>query len=139
MHPDIYRRVVIPRYAELWKPIHAAGKKVLFCSDGNFMEFARDVAQAGADGFIFEPCNDFGTMADWFGETHCLVGSFVDCRDLTLGHWNAVQHCIDKTYESLAKCRGAILAVGNHLPPNIPGKMLDKYFDAILPRLVRQA
>ena len=25
MYPDIYRTVIIPRYAELWKPIHAAG------------------------------------------------------------------------------------------------------------------
>ena len=137
MHPDIYRRVIIPRYAELWKPIHAAGKKILFCSDGNFMEFARDVAQAGADGFIFEPCNDFGIMADWFGKTHCLVGSGVDCRDLTLGHWDEVLKSLGKTQESLAKCRGAIVAVGNHLPPNIPGKMLDKYFDCLLPQLVR--
>ncbi len=137
LHPDFYRRIIIPRYAELWKPLHAAGKKVLFCSDGNFIEFARDVAQAGADGFIFEPCTDFATMAEWFGSTHCLVGSCVDCRDLTLGHWDEVQKCLDRTQQSLAKCRGAIVAVGNHLPPNIPDEMLDKYFDALLPRLVR--
>ena len=37
------------RYAELWKPLHAAGKKVLFCSDGNFTEFAADIVAAGAD------------------------------------------------------------------------------------------
>ena len=137
MNPDIYRRVIIPRYAELWKPIHEAGKKLLFCSDGNFMEFARDVAAAGADGFIFEPCNDFGTMVDWFGKTHCLVGSFVDCRDLTLGHWDEVKKCLAKTQEALSRCRGAILAVGNHLPPNIPEEMLDQYFDCLLPRLAR--
>ena len=28
MRPPIYREMIIPRYAELWKPIHAAGKKV---------------------------------------------------------------------------------------------------------------
>ena len=37
LHPDVYRCVIIPRYAELWKPLREAGKKVLFCSDGNFM------------------------------------------------------------------------------------------------------
>jgi hypothetical protein len=137
MRPDIYRKVIIPRYAELWKPLHAAGKKVLFCSDGNFMDFADDVAEAGADGFIFEPCNDFGFMADNFGQTKCLVGSFVDCRDLTFGKKDDVRKSIDRTFASLARCKGAIVAVGNHLPPNIPGDMLDFYFEYLLPRLKR--
>lgn len=137
MHPDIYRRVIIPRYAELWKSLHAAGKKVLFCSDGNFMEFAADLAVAGADGFIFEPCNDFDFMADNFGQTKCLVGSFVDCRDLTFGKADIVRKCIDRTIESLARCKGAILAVGNHLPSNISAAMLDCYFAYLLPRLKR--
>lgn len=138
MNPDIYRKVIIPRYAELWKPIHDAGKKVLFCSDGDFTEFTRDVAEAGADGFIFEPCMDYGHMVDNFGQTHCLVGSFVDCRDLTFGKWHKVQADIDRTFERLADCKGAIVAVGNHLPPNIPDEMLDKYFDYMLPKLKRE-
>lgn len=135
MHPDIYRKIIIPRYAELWKPIHEAGKKVLFCSDGNFMEFFGDLAEAGADGFIFEPCNDFGFVVDNFGKTKCIVGSFVDCRDLTFGKWDKVRKDIDKTFERLNDCKGAILAVGNHMPPNIPEFMMDRYFDYLLPKL----
>ena len=78
MNPEIYRKVIIPRYAELWKPIHKAGKKLLFCSDGNFMQFAPDVAEAGADGFIFEPCNDchnkltvYPLCVTWDGRSGC--------------------------------------------------------------------
>lgn len=138
MNPDIYRKVIIPRYAELWKPIHAAGKKVLFCSDGNFTEFTADVAEAGADGFIFEPCMDFGRMVANFGQSHCLAGSFVDCRDLTFGKWDKVRADIDNTFERLAVCKGAIVAVGNHLPANIPDDMLDRYFDHLLPKLKRE-
>lgn len=137
MNPDIYRSVIIPRYAELWKPIHEAGKKVLFCSDGNFMEFAEDVAAAGADGLIFEPCNDFGVMVEKFGKTKCLVGSFVDCRDMTFGNWDTVKKQIDDTFEKLSGCKGAILAVGNHVPANIPDEMMDKYFEYLIPRLKR--
>ena len=137
MHPEVYRKAIIPRYAELWKPIHRVGKKVLFCSDGNYMEFARDLADAGADGFIFEPCNDFDWMVDRFGQTHCLVGSFVDCRDLTFEKWDKVQRDLDRTFQRLADCKGAILAVGNHMPPNIPDSMLDRYFGYLLPRLAR--
>ena len=137
MHPDIYRRVIMPRYAELWKPIHEAGKKVLFCSDGNLTEFAGDLDEAGADGLIFEPCNDFDFMVDNFGKTKCLVGSFVDCRDLTFGKWDKVRRDIDRTFERLSDCKGAILAVGNHLPANIPDVMLDRYFEYLLPKLER--
>ena len=137
MHPRIYRTVIIPRYAELWKPLHEAGKKVLFCSDGNFMEFAGDIVDAGADGLIFEPSNDFDFMVRNFGQSVCLAGSFVDCRALTFSHWDVVRRQIDRTFERLADCRGAIVSVGNHMPPNIPQDMMDRYFDYLLPRLVR--
>ena len=137
MNPEIYRKAIVPRYAELWKPLHAAGKKVLFCSDANFMEFAEDVAEAGADGFIFEPMTDFEFMVERFGSSHCLAGSCVDCRDLTFGKWDKVQADIERTFELLEKCRGAIVATGNHLPANIPPEMMDRYIQALLPRLER--
>ncbi|HOK30187.1 MAG TPA: uroporphyrinogen decarboxylase family protein [bacterium] len=127
MRPEIYRKVIIPRYAELWKPLHRSGKKVLFCSDGNFMEFAEDILNSGADGLIFEPCNDFGFMVERFGGSTVLVGSFVDCRDLTFGKWEVVRASIDKTVELAKKFKGIMFAVGNHLPPNIPSEMMERY------------
>ena len=129
MHPDIYRRIIIPRYAELWKPLHEAGKKVLFCSDGNFMEFAADIVEAGADGLIFEPDNDWEFMTREFGSTTVLVGSAVDCRDMAFADWETVRRSIDRTLELAADCKGVILAVGNHLPANIPAEMMDRYIE----------
>lgn len=138
LSPDYVRSAIIARYAELWKPLHAAGKKVLFCSDGDFSLFVDDLAAAGADGFIFEPCVDFGMMVERFGTSHCLVGSYVDCRDLTFGLWDKVAQDIDRTFKALERCKGAIVAVGNHLPANIPEAMLDRYFAAVQPRLARR-
>jgi hypothetical protein len=135
MHPDIYRRIIIPLYADLWKPLRAAGKKILFCSDGDFTEFAGDIVDAGADGLIFEPLVDFGRMVDAFGGTTCLVGSYVDCRDLTFGNYAKVRQDIDRTFDKLAGCRGAILAVGNHLPGNIPAEAMDGYMRYLGTRL----
>jgi hypothetical protein len=137
MHPDMYRKAIIPRYAELWKPLHAAGKKVVFCSDGNYTDFAADIVEAGADGLSFEPCNDYGFMVERFGGSHCLVGSCVDCRDLTFGLWEKVKGDIDRTMDLLGKCRGAILCVGNHLPANIPDEMLNRYMKELRPGLRR--
>lgn len=127
MKPEIYRKMIIPRYAELWKPLKKAGKKVLFCSDANFMEFAGDVVNAGADGLIFEPCNDFRFMVERFGGTHVLVGSCVDCRDMTFGTWDTVRRSVDRSLEMARECKGVILAVGNHIPANVPDGMLDRY------------
>jgi len=127
MHPDIYRHVIIPRYAELWKPLHDAGKKVLFCSDGNFTMFMQDLANAGADGFIFEPMNDFEWVVERFGDSHCLIGSCVDCRTMAFASWEKVRAEMDRTFELAKRCRGLIFAVGNHMPANIPEEMMDKF------------
>ena len=137
MNPEIYRTVIIPRFAELWKPIHRAGKKVLFCSDGTFTEFAADIVEAGADGLIFEPCNDFGFMVERFGNSQCLVGSCVDCRDLTFNRWSKVEADIDRTFALLERCRGAIVAVGNHLPANIPDDVMTRYLAEVRARVRR--
>lgn len=127
MRPEIYRSVLIPRYAELWKPLKRAGKKVLFCADGDFREFAADVVAAGADGLIFEPVMEFGEMAEKFGQTTVLVGSAVDCRDLTFGSWETVRAAVDRSLALARRCRGVILATGNHLPANIPAPILEQY------------
>ena len=127
MRPEIYRSMIIPRYAELWKPLKRAGKKVLFCADGDFREFAADIVAAGADGLIFEPVMEFGEMVEKFGQTTVLVGSAVDCRDLTFGSWETVRAAIDRSLELARGCRGVILATGNHLPANIPAAMLEQY------------
>lgn len=127
VHPDFYRKAILPRYAELWKPLHRAGKKLIFCSDGDFRAFAGDVVAAGADGLIFEPVMDFSEMVERFGQSTVLIGSAVDCRDLTFGKWDQVRKGLDRTFDLAAKCKGLVLAVGNHLPPNVPEEMLEKY------------
>lgn len=137
MHPDVYRQVIIPRYRELWKPLHLAGKRVLFCSDGTFIEFMDDLADAGADGFIFEPSNDFASVVERYGSSHVLIGSAVDCRDMTFGSWETVRRGIDHTLALAAKSDGLIIAVGNHIPANVRDDMLEKYLTYLVSRLER--
>ena len=133
MYPEYYRKVIIPRYAELWKPLHAAGKKVIFCSDGTFTECAEDLVAAGADGLCFEPSNDFQFMAERFGDSTCLIGSFVDCRDMAFHTWDVVRDTIDRTLDlANQKCKGLIFAVGNHIPANVPDEMLDNYIKHLM-------
>jgi hypothetical protein len=56
-----------------------------------------------------------------------LVGSAVDCRDLTFGSWETVRATLDRSLDLARRCRSVILATGNHLPANIPAPILEQY------------
>jgi len=129
IHPDFYRKVITPRYADLWKVLHEAGKKVLFCSDANWIDFLDDIVEAGADGFIFEPMMPLDPIVEKYGQTHVIVGSKVDCRTLTFGSMDEVQKEIDTTIALTQNCPGFMFAVGNHIPSNVPVDTAMGYID----------
>jgi uroporphyrinogen-III decarboxylase len=83
-------------------------------------EFIDDIADAGADGFIYEPMTDFDYMVEKYGDSKVIVGSKVDCRTLTFGNQDDIRREIDATLEVAFDCPGFVFAVGNHLPSNIP-------------------
>ncbi len=107
----------------------AAGKKVLFCSDGTVAMFIEDIADCGADGFIFEPSNDFEKLVKTFGGTHMLAGGAVDCRTMTFGSWDQVKAEIDRTLALTGGLPGIMLAVGNHIPADIADEMCMRYME----------
>ena len=41
-----------------------SGKKIMFCSDGNFDEFVDDIAATGVHGFVFEPLTDLADTSE---------------------------------------------------------------------------
>jgi len=129
MHPSFYREAIFPYYKKLWKTLHDAGKKVLYCSDGNFSEFIDDIADAGADGFIFEPTTDIDHIVEKYAKTKVIVGSKVDCRTLTFGNKEQIKHEIDETLKIAKKCPGFVFAVGNHIPSNVPVENALYYYD----------
>lgn len=127
--PSFYRNVLFPRYQELWKPLKAAGKRILFCSDANWDTFVPDIANAGADGFIIEPIMDLNAIVSAYGQSHVIVGSKVDCRTLTLGTQEDIRAEVDATLTLARHCPGFIAAVGNHIPSNVPIENALYYFD----------
>lgn len=129
MDPAFYRRVIFPRYAELWKQVRSVGKKLLYCSDGNFTPFIDDVFAAGADGIIFEPVTDLDYICGNYGKTKVIVGSKLDCRTLTFGTRAQIQAEIDATLKLALNCPGFMFAVGNHIPSNLPVENALFYFD----------
>ncbi len=129
MSPDFYRNAIFPLYKKIWEPIKKKNKKVLFCSDGKYDMFMEDIAECGADGFIFEPVNDFDWIVQRFGKTHVIIGSKSDCRTLAFGKWEDVKREIDETLAVAKKCPGFFYAVGNHMPANISDEMCDLFIN----------
>jgi hypothetical protein len=129
LDPAFYRSVIFPRYAALWAPLKAAGIKVLYCSDADWSMFLGDIAEAGANGFIFEPMVPLEMAAERYGRTHCIVGSKVDCRTLTFGTQDQIRAQMDATLEIAFDCPGFMFAVGNHIPSNVPLSNARFYID----------
>lgn len=120
MRPDFYRAEVFPRYQALWRMLHEAGKKVIFTSDGDISLFLEDLLEAGADALCFEPLTPFEEVVARCGQTVALFGSKVDARTLTFGTRAQIRAEIDATLALARQCRGLVVAVGNHIPSNVP-------------------
>jgi hypothetical protein len=137
MRPGFYRDVIFPIYRTLWAPLKEAGKKVIYCSDGTVDMFLKDIAACGADGFIFEPSNDYAGIVSDLGGSHCLFGSKVDCRTMAFGSWEDVKREIDATLDVAGNLPGVFFAVGNHIPANVTDAMCMRYIDYLKSRWAR--
>jgi hypothetical protein len=117
--PAWYREYVFPNYRRFFAPLLESGKKVMFCSDGNFTQFVDDIAAAGAHGFVFEPLTDLAYVVARYGQTHVIVGN-ADTRVLLVGSKEQIRAEVERCITLGRECPGYFLAVGNHIPPNTP-------------------
>lgn len=128
--PDWYRQYVFPRHERLWAPLREAGVKVLFCSDGDFTEFVEDLANAGADGFIFEPYTNLEKIVALYGREKIIIGN-VDTRILTFGTPAEIRAEVKRCADLGRPCPGYFFAVGNHIPYNVPIASIECYLEAV--------
>jgi hypothetical protein len=117
--PAWYRQYVFPNYRKYIAPLLDSGKKVLFCSDGNFNEFVDDIAQTGVHGFVFEPLTSLKYIAEKYGKTHVIIGN-AETRTLLNGTREEIRAEVERCLNLGRGCPGYFLAVGNHIPPNTP-------------------
>lgn len=117
--PDWYRKYVFPNHKKLFEPILQSGKKLTYCSDGDYSQFIDDIADCGVHGFVMEPMTDMKYIAEKYGKTHYFIGN-ADTRILLDGSrldiFSEVQRCMNIGKD----CPGFIMAVGNHIPANTP-------------------
>ena len=127
--PDWYRQYIIPRYRELWRPAKERGKKVLFCSDGNFQELIPDIAEAGADGFIIEPLIDLHWLAENYGQTHVIIGG-VDTKVLQSANPDGVWAEVERVFNALGRCPGFFVNASGQLTHLISVENMKAYLEA---------
>ena len=127
-NPDWYRKYIFPKYKRLWKPLKDAGKIILYCADGNFTEFVDDIAEAGADGFIFEPSTSLEYIVQRYGQSKIIIGN-VDCRILQFGTREAIEKELIRCIDLGKPCPGYFMAVGNHIPNGIPYENIEYFFE----------
>ena len=87
--------------------------------DKTTLVIAPIVAACGVNGFVMEPTTDMAAIAKKYGKTHAFIGN-ADCRILTYGTkeeiYQEVKRCVDVGRD----CPGFFMAVGNHIPSNVP-------------------
>lgn len=117
--PAWYREYVFPNYKKFLAPLRDSGKKIMFCSDGNFTAFVDDIAAAGVHGFVFEPLTDLHYIVEKYGQTHVIIGN-ADTRVLLNGSKAQIRAEVERCIALGRGCPGYFMAVGNHIPANTP-------------------
>ena len=117
--PRWYRNYVFPNYKELFAPLHASGKKIMYTSDGDYTKFIDDLADCGIHGFVLEPFTDMEYIAEKYGKTHAFIGN-ADTRILLGGSRQAIRAEVERCMAIGKDCPGFFMAVGNHIPANTP-------------------
>jgi len=125
--PKWMHKYIFPRYEEFWSIVKAAGKRVIFITDGNIDQFADDVMACGASGFITEPYTDFKAIARKH-ENVVLAGEG-DNRILSRKDPHEIRVMVDDMLETAKMTGGYIMSIGNHIPWNVPPEGIKIYLD----------
>ncbi len=136
IHPEWYRRYVFPNLKKYYEPLIAAGKKVIFLSDGNYTQFVDDIAACGVHGFFFEPLTDLAYVAERYGKTHVIIGN-ADTRILLLGSKADIRAEVERCLAIGRHCPGYFMGVTNMIPPNTPVENA-LYYNAVYEELSRR-
>jgi hypothetical protein len=125
--PAWMHKFIFPRYEELWGILKAAGKEVIFMVDGNVNAFADDVMACGARGIISEPFTDYKALARKY--KNCFIAGEGDNRVLMRNNPAEIRAMVKSMVETGRMSGGYMMCIGNHIPFNVPGEAVKRYFD----------
>jgi uroporphyrinogen-III decarboxylase len=127
--PDWYRKHIFPRYERIFEPIKNAGKKLVFVSDGNYMDLIDDLLALGADGLLVDCFMDLQTVLKKCGPGRIVIGN-IDTRILTNGTRQQILTEVKRCAEMGKAHPGYFFRAAGDLPHNIPLENMRTYFGA---------
>jgi DNA-binding NarL/FixJ family response regulator len=123
--PAWMRKHIFPRYEEFWSIVKAAGKEVIFMSDGNMTAYADDVMACGARGIISEPYTDYKAIAR--KHENCFLAGEGDNRVLTRNDPDEIEAMVRSMVETARMTGGYMMCIGNHIPWNVTPQGIERY------------
>lgn len=127
LSPAWMRRHIFPRYKEFWGIVKAAGKEVLFMSDGCMDAYVDDVMACGARGVISEPYTNYRAIAHKYRD--CFLAGEGDCRILLRNNPAEVEAMVYRMVETARMSGGYVFCIGNHIPWNTPPPAIKHYLE----------
>jgi hypothetical protein len=125
--PEWMRKYIFPRYEEYWGLLRAAGKRVIFMTDGCVDAYADDVFACGASGISTEPYADFKAIAR--RHKGCVLAGEGDNRVLMRNNPGEIEAMVRGMLATARLTGGYIMCVGNHIPWNVPPEAVKRYLD----------
>lgn len=125
--PEWMRKFVFSRYEEYWSILRAAGKTVIFMTDGCADAFVDDIVACGARGLVSEPYTNYKAIVrrhkDFF------VAGEGDNRVLSRNDPAEIRAMFDNMLATARLTGGYMMAIGNHIPWNVPPEAAKRYLD----------
>jgi len=118
---------IFPRYEEFFGILRAAGKQVLFISDGCLDAFADDVFACGASGILGEPYTNYRAIAR--RHENCFLTGEGDTRVLARNHPAEIRAMVENMVETAHMTGGYFMRIGNEFTWNTPVQAVKHYLD----------
>ena len=125
--PAWMKKFIWPAYEELWGILKAAGKDVVFMTDGNPEECVDTIMSLGALGIITEPFMDFKRAAKKYPNR--FFAGEGDNRVLLRNNPAEIRAMVESMVDTARVCDGYAMCIGNHIPWNVPGEAVKLYLD----------
>jgi hypothetical protein len=125
--PAWMRKHIFPRYEEFWGIVKAAGKEVIFISDGRMDAFAEDIFACGARGILTEPYTDFRAIARRHPD--CFLAGEGDTRILSRNAPDEIEAMVRRMVETSRMTGGYFMRVGNEFTWTTPPAAVKRYLD----------
>jgi hypothetical protein len=125
--PAWMKQYVFPRYEEYWGLLKAAGKRVIFMTDGCVDAYADDIFACGARGISSEPYGNYKAIARRHKD--CVLAGEGDNRILMRNRPAEIEAMVRSMVDTARLTGGYIMCIGNHIPWNVPPDAVKRYLD----------